>query len=61
MKNFIDVINNYSYLNQNKFRAWMEGILDKIAHSTSGCNEIVLDNVSKSVLYNNHLIDIILF
>ncbi|KAH0945715.1 hypothetical protein HN011_008018, partial [Eciton burchellii] len=44
METFIDIVNDHSYLNQKKFRAWMEGILDKISHSTSRCNEIVLDN-----------------
>jgi len=30
-------------LNQQKFRTWIEGILSKVAKTTSGSNEILFD------------------
>ncbi|KAL6442149.1 hypothetical protein ACFW04_002446 [Cataglyphis niger] len=41
LNSFID---NKSYLNQDKFRFWMEGILSKVANKTSQSNRIVLSN-----------------
>ncbi|KAG5307687.1 CGAS synthase, partial [Acromyrmex insinuator] len=34
------LIDDQSYLNQQKFRTWIEGILSKVARTTSGHNEI---------------------
>ncbi|XP_011878529.1 PREDICTED: uncharacterized protein LOC105567890 [Vollenhovia emeryi] len=39
LKSFID---DESYLNQEKFRNWMEGVLNKVAYATSGCSIIKL-------------------
>ncbi|XP_050447147.1 cyclic GMP-AMP synthase-like receptor [Cataglyphis hispanica] len=37
-------IDDKSYLNQDKFRFWMEGILSRVANETSQSNRIVLNN-----------------
>ncbi|XP_018045430.1 PREDICTED: uncharacterized protein LOC108685249 isoform X1 [Atta colombica] len=37
------LIDDQSYLNQQKFRTWIEGILSKVAKTTSGSNEILFD------------------
>lgn len=34
-------IDNESYLRQDKFRTWMEGILNKVAQATGGCTELI--------------------
>ncbi|XP_072757594.1 cyclic GMP-AMP synthase-like receptor isoform X1 [Anoplolepis gracilipes] len=41
LNSFID---NESYLNQDKFRAWMEGILSRVAKETSKSDRIILLN-----------------
>jgi cyclic GMP-AMP synthase len=38
-------IDKQCYLNQEKFRAWIEGILSKVAHATSGNNIIMFDDI----------------
>ncbi|XP_018366990.1 PREDICTED: cyclic GMP-AMP synthase-like [Trachymyrmex cornetzi] len=40
LNSFID---DQSYLNQQRFRTWIEGILDKVAWATGGNNEILFD------------------
>ncbi|KAG5338142.1 CGAS synthase, partial [Acromyrmex charruanus] len=37
------LIDDQSYLNQQKFRTWIEGILSKVARATSGHNEILFN------------------
>ncbi|XP_011704155.1 PREDICTED: uncharacterized protein LOC105459658 isoform X2 [Wasmannia auropunctata] len=40
LKSFID---DQSYLDQEKFRRWMKGILSKVANATGGNNRIIFD------------------
>lgn len=42
-KELNSLIDEQSYLNQEKFRNWMERILGKVANDTSGNNKIILD------------------
>ncbi|KAM0724441.1 Cyclic GMP-AMP synthase-like receptor [Formica fusca] len=44
LKELDSLIDNKSYLNQEKFHNWMEGILSKVAYETSKSNRIVLSD-----------------
>lgn len=46
LNSFID---NESYLNQDQFRFWMEGILSKVANKTSNQNNQIILSDSISV------------
>lgn len=44
LKELDSLIDNQSYLNQEKFRTWMESILNKVAYETSKSSRIVLSD-----------------